>query len=68
MDVKVVIPGHGLLSDKDEVRKQLEWFTAVRSKMKEMISESASMVEAVGYSGYPKLLRIRQASLEDQYT
>ncbi|MGD0331213.1 MAG: MBL fold metallo-hydrolase [Nitrososphaeria archaeon] len=53
MDVRVIVPGHGSLSDKGEVRKQLDWFTAVRSKMKEMISKGVPMEEVVGYSGYP---------------
>jgi len=53
MDVRVIVPGHGPLSDMDEVRRQLGWFTAVRTKMKEMISKNASMEEVVGYSGYP---------------
>jgi len=54
MDVKVVVPGHGPLSDKDEVSKHLEWFTAVRSMMKEMISKGVSMDEVIKYSGYPR--------------
>jgi len=52
-NVKVIVPGHGPISDKEEVRKQLDWFTVVRSKMKEMISKDASMEEVVGYTGYP---------------
>jgi glyoxylase-like metal-dependent hydrolase (beta-lactamase superfamily II) len=72
MDVKVVVPGHGPLSGKGEVRKQLDWFTAVRSKMKEMISKGASMEEVVGYSGYPSFYEpdrpdLRPSTLEHWY-
>jgi len=53
MDVETIVPGHGPVSDKSEIRRQLEWFEAVRSEMKRLILEGASMEEAVEYDGYP---------------
>ncbi|MGB9693866.1 MAG: hypothetical protein ACPLYF_03390, partial [Fervidobacterium sp.] len=53
MDVNIILPGHGPLSDKDEVKKQLEWFMTVRSKMKAMIAEGTPMGKVIEYSRYP---------------
>jgi glyoxylase-like metal-dependent hydrolase (beta-lactamase superfamily II) len=53
MDVETIVPGHGPLCGKDEVRTQLAWFEAVRQEMKRLISGGASEEEAVGHDGYP---------------
>ena len=53
MDIEAIVPGHGPLCDKSEIRTQLEWFEAVRDEMKGLIEEGASMEEAVRYDGYP---------------
>lgn len=55
MDVKVIVPGHGLVCDKSEVRAQLEWFEAMRREMKKLIKEGVPVEEAVKHDGYPKL-------------
>jgi len=53
MDIEIVVPGHGPLCDKSEIKTQLEWFEAVRDKMKKLIAEGTSMEEAVKHKGYP---------------
>lgn len=53
MDVETIVPGHGPLCGKEEVRTQLAWFEAVREEMKRLISGGASEEEAVGHDGYP---------------
>lgn len=53
MDVEKIVPGHGPLSDKDEVEKQLSFFKAVRGEMKRLIEEGATMEEAVKHDRYP---------------
>jgi cyclase len=53
MDIETFVPGHGPLCDKGEFEKQLAWFEAVRDEMKRLISEGASMDEAVDHDGYP---------------
>lgn len=53
MDIGTIVPGHGPLCGKEEVRTQLAWFEAVREEMKKLISEGASAEEAVSYDGYP---------------
>lgn len=53
MDIDVIVPGHGHLSDKSEIKIQLEWFKKVRTMMKQLISEGASEEEIVNYENYP---------------
>lgn len=53
MDIETIVPGHGPLCDKSEIRTQLEWFEAVRDEMKRLIEEGASAEEAVEHDGYP---------------
>jgi glyoxylase-like metal-dependent hydrolase (beta-lactamase superfamily II) len=56
IDLKVdkILPGHGPLCDKDEVRRQLEWFKEIRRIMRGLIEEGATEEEAAGYE-YPVL-------------
>jgi glyoxylase-like metal-dependent hydrolase (beta-lactamase superfamily II) len=42
MDVEKIIPGHGPLCEKDEVKKQLNWFKTMRDEMKGLISDGAT--------------------------
>ena len=71
MDVDTFIPGHGPLCTKEEFRKQLSWFEAVKKDMNKLISEAASKEEAVNYSGYPPFYESegdrRERSLERWY-
>jgi hypothetical protein len=54
MDVDTIVPSHGPLCDKDEIRTQLAWFEAAKSTMARLITEGASEEEAVNYEGYPE--------------
>jgi len=54
MDVDTIVPGHGPLCDKDEIRTQLAWFEAAKSTMARLIAEGASEEEVVNYDGYPE--------------
>jgi len=54
MDVDTIVPGHGPICNKEEVQKYLEFFEGVRREMRRLISEGASVEEAVGYSRYPR--------------
>lgn len=54
MPVESIIPGHGPLCDKQEVKKQLKWFQEIRWIMKGMIDEGASVEDVVNYD-YPPL-------------
>ncbi len=53
LDIDQIIPGHGTICDKSEIRIQLAWFKAVRETMKTLIVEGASIEEAVRYPDYP---------------
>lgn len=53
IDIDTIIPGHGPLCDKSEIKTQLEWFEAVRDEMKKLIAEGASVEEAVKHDSYP---------------
>jgi len=55
MNVETIVPGHGQLCDKTEIKAQLDWFEAIRKKMKKLIKDGISLEEAVKYSKYPKL-------------
>ena len=52
-DIDVIIPGHGPLCDKEEVRVHLSWFEAASSEIKKLINEGASVEEVVKHDGYP---------------
>ncbi len=54
MNIEIIVPGHGSLCDKSEIKIQLDWFEAVRDKMKRLIAEGASMDEAVKHDDYPE--------------
>ncbi|MFX1486599.1 MAG: MBL fold metallo-hydrolase [Promethearchaeota archaeon] len=53
MDAERIIPGHGPICDKAEVKIQLDWFEAVKDEMKKLIEEGKSAEEAVKHDGYP---------------
>ena len=53
MDIDAIVPGHGLVCGKEEVREYLAFFEGVRREMRRLIAEGASIEEAVEYSGYP---------------
>ena len=53
MDIGTIVPGHGPLCNKSEIKTQLNWFKAIRKQMKNLIREGASMEEAVKYDNYP---------------
>jgi len=65
MDVETIVPGHGPLCDKSEIRTQLEWFEAVRDEMGRLIDEGASAEEAVGYDGYPSFYESERPEWRD---
>lgn len=71
MDVNTFIPGHGPICTKEEFKKQLSWFEAVRREMNQLIIEGASKEEAVNYPGYPRFYESegdrRERSLERWY-
>jgi glyoxylase-like metal-dependent hydrolase (beta-lactamase superfamily II) len=71
MDVETIVPGHGPICNKDEVRIQLKWFEAIREEMRRLISEGASEQEAVSYEVYPDFYESigdrRQNSLKHWY-
>ncbi|HUV34952.1 MAG TPA: MBL fold metallo-hydrolase [Candidatus Desulfaltia sp.] len=56
LDVDSIVPGHGPLCDKEEVRRQLKWFKETRWIMRGLIEEGATEEEAAGYD-YPVLYR-----------
>lgn len=71
MDVKLFVPGHGPLCTKEEFRKQLSWFLAVKKEMNQLISDGVTKEEAVRYAGYPQFYESvgdrRERSLERWY-
>jgi len=56
LDIDQIIPGHGAICVKSEIRIQLDWFKAVRETMKTLIVEGASIEEAVIYLDYPPFI------------
>ena len=54
LDVDSIVPGHGPLCNKREVRRQLEWFNEAKRIMRGLIDEGATEDEAVSYD-YPVL-------------
>jgi len=56
MDIDVIVPGHGAICDKAEIRTQLECFDAIRSEIKKLIAAGASEEDVVKHTGYPALL------------
>jgi len=65
MDVETIVPGHGPLCDKSEIKVQLDWFEAVRDEMKRLIGEGASMEEAVEHDGYPSFYESERPERRD---
>jgi len=65
MDVDTIVPGHGPVCDKSEIKIQLEWFKAVREEMKSLISEGASMEEAAKHDGYPSFYESERPERRD---
>lgn len=55
LDVTKIVPGHGPVCDKSEVKAQLEWFEAMRDEMNKLIRKGVSLEEAVKHDGHPKL-------------
>jgi cyclase len=66
MDVEIILPRHGPLCDKSEIKIQLEWFEAVRDEMKRLIAEGASIEEAVKYDGYPDFYEAERDERRDE--
>jgi glyoxylase-like metal-dependent hydrolase (beta-lactamase superfamily II) len=52
MDIDTIIPGHGPISGKEEIRIQLEWFKKTLDEMKQLISEGVTREEIITYEGY----------------
>lgn len=53
MDIENIVPGHGPVCDKTEVKIQLDWFETVKDEMKRLIKEGKSVEEAIKHDGYP---------------
>jgi cyclase len=53
MEIDTVIPGHGPLCDKAEIRLQRDWFKAVRDRMQTLIAQGVAIEDAVQDPGYP---------------
>lgn len=53
MRVDTIIPGHGLICDKEEVKTYLKFFEEVREKMKTLITQGKSEEEVLDYKNYP---------------
>ena len=53
MKFDTIIPGHGPLCDKTEIRIQRDWFKAVRDHMKTLIAQGITIEDAVQDPGYP---------------
>jgi cyclase len=52
MDIDTIIPGHGPISGKEEIRIQLGWFKKTLDEMKQLISEGVTREEIITYEGY----------------
>lgn len=52
MDIDTIIPGHGPISGKEEIRIQLRWFKNTLDEIKKLISEGATREEVINYEGY----------------
>lgn len=66
MDIETIVPGHGPLCDKSEVKIQLEWFEAVREEMKRLIAEGVSIEEAMEHEGYPDFYDVKRDERRDE--
>jgi len=53
MNIDTIVPGHGPVCYKEEVKKQLVFFEGVRKEIRRLISEGATAEEVAAYSGYP---------------
>lgn len=65
MDIETIVPGHGPICDRSEIKTQLDWFEAVRDEMKRLIAEGASMEEAVEHDGYPSFYESERPERRD---
>jgi len=66
MNIETIIPGHGPLCDKSEIKIQLEWFEAVRDEMKRLIAEGVSIKEAMEHDGYPDFYDAKRDERRDE--
>lgn len=66
MDVETVMPGHGPLCDKSEIEIQLEWFEAVRDKMKRLMAEGVSIEDAVKHDRYSDFYEAERDERRDE--
>lgn len=64
MDVETIIPGHGPVCDKDEIRIQIKWFKEARDIMAELISKGSTEEEAVKPEHYPEFYDYSGGRLE----
>lgn len=53
MDIHKIVPGHGPLCDKEEIRTYLEFFDTTSSIMKNLVKEGASEKQALRYNKFP---------------
>lgn len=53
MEIDTVIPGHGPLCDKTEIKVQQDWFEAVRDHMQMLIAQGVPIEDAVQDPDYP---------------
>jgi cyclase len=65
LDVNSIVPGHGPLCGKEEVRRQLGWFKETRRIMQDLIEDGATEEEAVSHD-YPFLYRPDRPGWEKQ--
>jgi len=47
MDVEKIVPGHGPICNKEEIKIQLKYFEEVRKKMKELIEKNVPLEKAI---------------------
>jgi glyoxylase-like metal-dependent hydrolase (beta-lactamase superfamily II) len=66
LDAEMIVPGHGPLCDKTEIKVHLEWFEAVREEMKRLIEEGVSIEEAVEYEAYPDFYDVEADERRDE--
>jgi glyoxylase-like metal-dependent hydrolase (beta-lactamase superfamily II) len=64
MDVETIIPGHGPICDKVEIRTQMNWFKNARDILSELISRGEPVKEAVKPEHYPEFYDYSGGRLE----
>ncbi|MFX0097337.1 MAG: MBL fold metallo-hydrolase [Candidatus Hodarchaeota archaeon] len=60
LDIDTIVPGHGPVCDKSEVKIQLDWFEGVKDEMKKLIREGRSVEEAIRHDGYPSFYKSKR--------